>query len=173
MCRGRGRQRSPLPLARRSPPGMSHPWCPPRPCPPQRVGFGWLCALPGCRVTPGPQPVTCARVQPAVPSCTAWLVAFPTQNASRLVAFNFFFFFVRQLSGCSFNWSEGCFPFCRCNTFYLFLLHATASQRRYFCLFLVGLGACVRACVWVRVCERAGEDTVRKIKQPVVTRLYR
>lgn len=31
----------------------------------------------------------------------------------------------------------------------------------------------VWVCVCVRVCERAGEDTVGKIKQPVVTRLYR
>lgn len=122
-------------------PGMAHPWSPPRPCLPQRVGFGWLPALPECGAAPSLWLVAFTHVRPAVPSCSAWLVAFPTRNASRLVAFCFS---VWQFCGYSFNWSKACFPLCRCSTWCLFLLCATACQRRYSRLSLWWVGVSVR-----------------------------
>lgn len=53
---------------------------------------------------------------------------------------------------------------CRCNTCYLFLLQATLRLGGGISVFFWWV------CVCERERERAGEDTVVKIKQPVVAR---
>lgn len=132
LCVQEGKAALPLPMSHHSP-RDGCPWCPPCPCPPQCLGLWCLCFS-----WVQEKPVPCPHVQPAIPSRSAWPVAFLIQNASRLIAFDFIFQWY------SFNWSEACFPLCRCSTLYLFLLHATASQRRYFCLSFWWVCVCVR-----------------------------
>lgn len=139
------RQRCPFPCPTTAP-GKAVPGAHLAPALPSTWVWG-ICAVPGCRKS------WCHVLMSSPPYLPVqrgrW--HFPPRTLRGSLRLILFF------SGCSFNLNEACFSLCCRNTLYLFLLHATASQRRYFCLLLFG----------GFVYERAGEDAVAKIKKPV------